>query len=337
MAGVGAAAATGGSPDADTLARLRRVANTAPLEPEPYLVQAALDSRAGKYERAERLLMHARRLNPRAPAARYLLADVWLREGKIVPALEEMAVLSRLLPGTTVQLAPALAEYARTPGARDKLAPIVARNPRLKGPLLTALAADPANAQLVLALAGPDARSSEPEMRVWQEQLLQGLLKRNQYQQAHALWRKMTAVPVDQDALLFNGSFAQVASPPPFNWKFYSGPAGLTESNNGRLRVLFYGRQPATLASQTLVLPPGVYRLRAPVTGSAARGAIFWTLKCLPAGTELMRIDATSGGREFTVPSGCSAQSLELAGEIQDMSNETDIQVGPATIERVGG
>lgn len=336
MAEVGEAAARGSAVSTATREKLRLVAGISPLRPEPYLVQAALESRARSYARAEKLLLDARLRDPRSPAARYLLADVWFREDKVIEALGEMAVLSRLIPGSAVGLVPALAEYTRTPKAREQLAPILARNSQLKVPLLTALAGDPANADLVLALAGDDARSSDPDTRVWQRRLLGGFLSRGQYGKAYFLWRKMLADPIQGQPLLFNGNFRQLAAPPPFNWDFYSGPAGVTEGTGGRLRIMFYGRESAILASQTLLLPAGRYRLRAPLSGSAPRQALLWTLTCLPGSEELMSIDAVSGVASFTVPQKCEAQSLRLVGQIEDMPVDSDVVVGPALIERAG-
>jgi hypothetical protein len=276
----------------------------------------------------------ARWRDPRSPAARYLLADVWFREDKVTEALGEIAVLSRLIPGSAVGLAPALAEYARTPNARERLAPVLARNPQLKVPLLTALAGDPANADLVLALAGDDARSSDPEMRVWQSRLLDGFLGQGKYGQAYSLWRKMVADPIQGQRLLFNGNFRQLAAPPPFNWDFYSGSAGVTEATDGHLRIMFYGRESAILASQTLLLPAGRYRLQAPLSGTAPRRTLLWTLTCLPGSEELASIDATSGAGSFTVPPKCEAQGLRLVGQIEDMPIDSDVVVGPVLIER---
>lgn len=336
MVEVGEAAAKATIPSPATRQRLRLVANVSPLQPEPYLVQAALDSRAGNYVRAEKLLEDARWRNPRSPAARYLLANVWFRQDKVTGALEEMAVLSRLIPGSAVGLAPALAEYARMPNARAQLAPVIARNPQLKAPLLTALAADPANADLVLALAGNDMRSSDPETRVWQRRLLEGFLSRGKYAQAYSLWRRMVEVPIDDHSLVFNANFRRLAAPPPFNWDLYSGAAGMTEETGGRLRVMFYGRENAILASQTVLLPAGEYRFRAPLSGNVPRRALLWTLTCLSASNELMNIDAATGAGSFTVPQDCPAQSLRLVGQIEDMPTDADILIGPALLERVG-
>lgn len=165
MAQIGEAAAKGGDPSGETMMRLRRVAAAAPLRLEPFLVQAALAQRAGDYARAEALLRQARLRNPRSPAALYLLADVYIQQGKTLEGLQNLAALSRILPETSVQLTSALAQYARTPGARSELPGILKDNPQLKKPLLNALAADPDNADLILTLAGSDARATDRDSR----------------------------------------------------------------------------------------------------------------------------------------------------------------------------
>jgi tetratricopeptide (TPR) repeat protein len=98
MAQVGMAAAKGEDPPPSALARLRALARLAPLSPEPYLVNGAIALRSGDFERAEKLLLQARQLAPRSAAARILLADLWVAQGRIRDGFGELAALSRLVP-----------------------------------------------------------------------------------------------------------------------------------------------------------------------------------------------------------------------------------------------
>lgn len=339
MTEVGQAAATGGDPGRQTLGRLQQLASLAPLRPEPFLVQAALAERAADYRKAVELLDEARWRDPRSPAARYLIADVSLRQGRVLEGLREMAVLSRLLPGTSVQLVPALSEYAHTPGAEKNLAAILAENRQLRNPLFDALAADPDNANLILALAGNSLDSRVADTRRWQSRLLSSLVARGDFDAAYALWRKFARLPEGPRPLLFNGDFRDVAAPPPFNWDFSGAKAGMTEAENRRLRILYYGRESAVLASQLLLLRPGTYRFVAPVSGQVAPQSLVWTLRCLGGG-QLMTswLGAPAGsGETFTVPvSGCAGQELELSGHAQEAPQDSDVHIGPVTIERAG-
>jgi hypothetical protein len=340
MKEVGEAAARGGNPSKATLERLRAVAAAAPLRTESFLVEGALAERAGAYGRADKLLLEARARDPRSVAARYLYADTALRQGNIVEGLKELAVLSRLLPGTSVQLVPALAEYARAPGSRDKLAGVLAQNPQLKNPLLLSLAADPDNADLVVSLAGPSTASPIPDTRAWQERLLAGLVARADYQRAYDLWRGFALLPSGSQPLLFNGSFKSVGAPPPFNWSFSTSPAGVSEPGPNGMRVLYYGREDTVLATQLLMLPAGTYRFEAPVKGDLVAGALSWTISCVNSKAPLM--DLRLGGAappagNFAIPSsGCPAQTLQLNGHVEEMPEDSDVRIGPANLERIG-
>lgn len=338
MAQVGEAAATGNPPPPTAIEQLRQLARVSPLRPEPFLVEGAIAQREGDSNRSELLLLQARRLDPRSAAARYLLADAWLREGRIVDGLTEMAILSRLLPGSAGQLVPALAEYVRTPGASDRIKKILAANPRLKRPLLGALASNPDHLELILELEGSVGSSGEERTPPWQTRLLNSLIREGQYDRAYGLWQRLTGFSGPRP-LLFNGGFRSVAAPPPFNWRFSSGGAGFAEPGDGSMRILYYGRQNATLASQLLLLPPGTYRLSVALTGTPGPGALAWTVSCVPGGerlTELVLGPPPSAQVSFEVPSSnCPAQTLELRGRSQDMPKESDLQVGPIAIERV--
>jgi len=338
MGQVGEAAAHGATVGPNVRGRLRLVSAAAPLQPEPFLVEAAIAEKAGELSRAELLLKQARWRDPRSAAARYLLADVWLRENRIVDGLGEMAVLARLLPGASVQLVPALAAYARTPGADQQLIAILRANPQLRRPLLIALAGDPQNVALVVKLSGVDERSSDPGSLVWKSRLLNALIERGDYQRAYGLWRNFAGLAPGGSPLLFNGEFKKLAVPPPFNWSYNSGKAGIAEPANERLRVLYYGRDNQTFAAQLLLLKPGNYRFEAPVRGKSSPDSLYWTLTCGSDGTPIMQLSITStpSAARFAVPAGCETQSLKLNGHEQDMPQDSDVQIGPVRIERVG-
>lgn len=339
MAQVGEAAAQGANLGEPTLERLRALAHLAPFQVEPFLVEAAVAERDGDYGRATQLLNHAKARDPRSIAAHFLSADVATRRGDVLEALREIAVLTRLVPGTGVKLVPGLAEFVKLPGSREKLATVLAENPQLKNPLLTALAEDPDNADLIVALAGKRTGPYDSDTRTWQGRLLLGLTNRGQYGRAYALWRYFSEIPQSQRPLLFNGSFREVAAAPPFNWSLSTSPAGVTETGPHKLRVLYYGREDALLASQLLVLPPGRYRFTYVLTGSPVKNALSWNLACAGSNAAIMNLNLNGGGGggTFTVPgSACPAQQLQLNGHAQESPQDTDVRIGPVDIERMG-
>lgn len=332
MAQVGAAAARGATPPPAALGQLETLARGRPLAPEPFLVHGAIALQRGDADRAEALLAQARKRDPRAPAARYLLADLYLRTGRPLPAMAEMSILYRLVPKASGQLAPALAAYAETPGAQKQLEAILDSYPELEPALLRELSADARNTGLVLALAGR-TRGRWPQGD-WQQLLVETLIKGGDYARARAVWQRLSGVEAPR-AGLFNPGFDASDAPPPFNWQLTADRGGVADASSGGLQVLYYGRADLTLAAQTLLLPPGRYRLGMSLSGEVGDArSLRWTVTCLGSGTRLLELPLPTGsGRRpaagaFAVPAGgCAAQRLELVAEGREFPKEADFRI----------
>ena len=89
----------------------------APLAPEPFLVRGVQAQLSGEQQLALRSFLAARQRNPRGIAARYFLADHYLKVGETGPGLNEISALARLVPQSLPTVAPYLAAYAKTPSA----------------------------------------------------------------------------------------------------------------------------------------------------------------------------------------------------------------------------
>lgn len=331
MAGVGQAAARGEDPGRETLAALQALAAADPLASEPFLIQGAMALRSGDLRRAERLLSEARQRTPRAPAARYLLADLYLRTGRPLPALVEMSVLNRLLPQASLQLPPALAAYAKTPGAAGQLGAIVRAYPELKPALLDQLSADAANAELVLSLAGKDPDGP------WRGKLVQALLDAGNHAKARRVWEQLSGAKVPA-AGLFNPGFEASEAPPPFNWQLANDGGGVADGGSRALDVLYYGRSDMVLAAQTLLLPPGTYRLGMRVRGDVGEpGSVRWIVRCLGGGEPLLELPLPAEAGAFQVPADCKVQRLELVAVGQEFPKQAQFSVGGLQLTRVGG
>lgn len=342
MAGVGSAAGRSQPPSGETLRQIERLAKAAPLAPEPLLVHGAIAQSAGSYRRAEELLLEARQRDPRSAAARFLLADLYRRTGRTLAGLGELPVLGRLLPGGIRQLAPSFAAFATTPGAVPELQRIVGLYPEVREALLKELSADPQNAELVLAIAGPAAQADEGAR--WQQGLVEGLVKQQEYERAHSVWARLSGVAGDQGRGLFDPTFGQSKAPPPFNWALASSAGGVAEPAGGGLRILYFGRQDMVLASQLLLLPSGRHRLQMQVAGGSGEGSqIAWTVKCLPSGSDLLRLPVSPQGAaapisgEFQVPpQNCSAQRLELRAVGSEFPQTADFRISGLDLKRGG-
>ena len=307
-----ARAATRGQPvSAATRDQVRRVAEKAPLSPDPYLIEGAIAETEGRGDAAERLLLAARERDPRSRGARYLLAERFFRTGRITEALIEMQALVNLQSRGLEVFVPALVSYAGSPGAVPQLKAFFLKYPRVEPAVLSVLARDPDNADLVLALANV----REPGSR-WQSNLIMALARDGQFARAQSAWASLSGLRLP--AGLFNPDFADIAAPPPFNWAFPESSEGIAEPDgSGGVDVLYYGRAKAILARQLLLLPAGKYRLAMNVArtdGEAA--AIRWTLRCATAGKLLAQLPLRPGpvAGQFVVPAGCTAQWLELEG-----------------------
>lgn len=344
MREVGLAAAAGTTPTTATMEDVHQLARSAPLAADPYLVEGALADKQGALNRAEKLYLEARQLEPRSVAAHYLLTDLYLRTGRSADGIRELAELTRLLPASSVQIVPALAQFARSPGAADQLRQIFRSNPQLEQPVLAALAGDPANADLILSVASPSASNPGQGPPAWEGQLLDSMIAQGSYSQAYSVWTRLAGVRNGAAGLLFNPAFRRSDAPPPFNWAFLSAPTGVAEPENGSLRILFYGRDNTTLASQILLLPPGHYRLIVPVTvTSGSTGALAWSVICLKSKAPLLRLPLSGNATtqtfagDFEIPAqDCDAQRIELDGTIEDSPETTDLRIGPLALQRTG-
>lgn len=310
---------------------VRRLAFRAPLSPDPFLIEGAIAAAAGKDEAVEPLLLAARDRDPRSRGTRFLLAERYLRSGRVAAGLVEMQSLVRLQSRGVELFGPSLAAYARTPGAVPELRAFFAKYPRAEAGVLAMLALDPANADLVLALASK-LRNPEPD---WRGTLVGSLVAAGQYARAHAIWERVSGARPGRS--LFNPAFAEHDAPPPFDWQFPQTSEGVAEPDaKGGLSVLYYGRSNAVLASQLLLLAPGQYRLAMSVEGAGGEKAVRWRLRCARDSKPLAEVflrQGTVSGR-FAVPAKCDAQWLELEGVASE--NRTTIELTIRQLQLAG-
>ena len=335
MSGVAQAGIALAPPSTETLGTLQLLAREEPLSIEPFLVEAALAVRNQDYQRGETLLTEARRREPRSPAARFLLADLYLRSGRPLPAMGEMAVLNRLIPAAATGLAPALAAYAR-PETVPQIRAILSTYPELRDPLLAQLALDVRNTDMVLALAGSRKASTPPG---WQQSLLSQLVAAGQYQRAYGLWSRFTGVKAGAPGL-FNPTFGASNAPPPFNWDLGRGAGGVADANRGGLDLLYFGREDLSLAQEVMLLPPGRYSLAMQVSGNPSANRIAWKLTCLPSNRGVLNLPLAKGGPvagTFAVDRSCPAQRLSLTAEGKEFPQRSDFRVERLQLTRVAG
>src|SRR5581483_11397215 len=307
-----------------------------PLAPEPFLVRGVQAELAGKGAVVQKAFEAAQWRDPRSLAAAYFLADRYFRTGDSERGLREVAALARLAPNGPVVVGPYLAAYAANPVNWTALRNLLRANPMLADQTLTALAAHAETVPALLALADPRSGSV-----TWLPSLLNTLTAAGKYGQARAIWARMSHAQGGSDQLIYDSSFSDRTSPPPFNWPLTSSTVGLAERQpGGRLHVLFYGQEDGFLASELLLLTPGAYRLSMQLLGDPSRAHnLNWSIWCDKAGEPIASItlDAAAAlGWRFEVPKACPAQWLKLSGVSGDVPQQTDITIGSLKLEKAG-
>ena len=338
MAEIGTAARRGDPVPLPSRQAMASVARIAPLAPDPFLVEGTIAEMAGDALRSERLFLAARGRNPRSQAARYFLADRYLKTNRILPGLVELGALARMSERASQPLVPALAAYARSPGAVTQLRRYFKAYPAVRDNTLALLAEDSRNASLILSLA---PRGLNGTVRAdWQGRLIQSLIRSGEYAAAEALWSR-TAGVADR-GLLFNPNFRASTAPPPFNWQYSTGFAGVAEpSGSGGLDVIYYGRADVTLVSQLLRLAPGRYRLAMRVKRPSRSSRLRWNISCLPSNKTLIELPfgTLSNGPvagDFVVSArDCPAQALELRGRPGDSIASEQHKISSVSFERL--
>lgn len=320
------------------IAMIDDAARKAPLAPEPFLARGVQQRLAGNSEVAIQSFLAAERRDPRSLAARYFLADLYYHGDDAARALQEIAALAWLAPDGMQKIIPYIAVYTRDRSTWPRLRAMFRSNPSLEDAALTALASDPANADVVLALADPQhvVRRSR-----WPGSLVNSLIGAGEYRKAQAIWRQAWRVQDQPDSTVHDAQFRDPAAPAPFNWDLISSSEGVAERQaGGGLHLTYYGHGDGAIARQLLLLAPGTYRLTLEIKGKAKAGALNWSIRCdkTPsrfASTSLDR--AASQGWIFTVPAACAAQWLELSAKSAGVQQRLDFAIADLRLVREVG
>jgi hypothetical protein len=334
------AAAAGQPVPKDRIEAIYEASARSPLAPEPFLVRGVDAQVAGDQRLAGRAFEAARERDPHSLAAHYFLADHYLRTNQPDAGLAELATLTRLVPNGIASVAPYYAAYAKSPGGAARVKAMLRREPEFEAEVMAVLAQDASNADLVLALANqPGHSAGDPP--VWHGKLVESLVAAGQYRKARAVWARLSGLQGGSEQGLFDPEFTGSKAPPPFNWTLLSNASGLAEGQgDGRLHVIYYGRDNAALVSQTLTLGPGQYRLGFQIDGGSTRpSSLAWKLTCLPSKQVAITIPLSAPGKpaaaDFNVGNSCPAQRLELSGSPPDFPQTVDVTISELSLAKV--
>ena len=342
---IGTAAGRGQAPSAATLARINEVARRDPLAAQPFLVAGTAALASGQRTHAARLLSAAVRHDPRDPGARLLLASILLEDGKLEAGMLQVTALARLLPGGGRPLASSLAAFARQPGNAARIAPTLNQDADLRNSVLEELAADPANRDAILQVAGSLAPTgSGRSAPAWQGRLITALVNTGDYDSARRLWSRFAGKPASP-ATLTDPSFGDRDNLPPFGWKLTSGSQGSVEPDGqGGLQIQYYGRENVVLASQLATFAAGTYRLSMQASGGGEKAgdSLAWSVTCNGAKSPLATLALGGSGNRslsttFGVPEDCRAQGVALNGVSSEFPSTTSVQISGFRVERLPG
>jgi hypothetical protein len=339
LAEVGVAAAAGQQPNSETIQQMLSTSAKAPLAPEPYLVRGVEAQVEGDQALALRAFLAARQRDPRSVAARFFLADHYLKSGQVGPGLAELSALTRLVPQSQAGIAPHLAAFARMPGSLPQIRTLLRDQPQLEPLLLYELAAEPADSNLVISIWS--GRLNEAS-RGWQQRLITSLVAAGRLEEARKVWSRFDP-GIPTGGQLIDPKF-EMRALPPFGWTLASGASGVAEPDgSGGLHILYYGRDDLVLANQLMTLKPGSYRLSMSVNGAQpAAQSLSWRVRCASSSLELASIalfpsKGNIAANSFVVPAqNCAAQQLELAGESPDLPEQADLTVSRLSLARTG-
>jgi tetratricopeptide (TPR) repeat protein len=308
-------------------------ASSEPLALESVLLAGAAASDDGDLGRAERLLIEARRRNPRSPLVRTYLLDLYAKRGRLSESALELAALIRLVPDASGGLfVQQLGYFARIPDAAAHLKQALRTDPNVRQSVLLHLVQNGTEPDLIVQIADRSKGSNQKgALEAWQMPLVDRLVDASDVDTAHQLWLVFNGQKAgSSQPLVNNGTFARPLRPLPFGWRFHESGAGVTEIRaNKSLDVVYYGREAGELARQLLVLSPGRYRLNITLSGNGSSdvSAMAWRVSCSQSGSELAALplgEVSSGTKqiasEFTVPSGCKGQWLSLVGKPPEFS-----------------
>lgn len=319
---------------------IRSAAQRDPLS-DGVFVLAALDSREqGRYREALNILQIARKRDPRNRITRLLLADSYAREARAGEFVAEALALDQLRAGTTRPLIPILAEFAKS--ASTSVDTIEAlRDSKLGEQVMANLARDTVSPELLLQFRYKPKKnglvSEQDRSRI--DGLVTPYLDANDWPAAQSLWLDFYGHPDVDLSEVTNHDFRGNLGPP-FGWRLQQSN-GIAELTSRGLELVHYGRSQWPVATQTLLLQPGSYRINfqaEPLNG--AFPPLAWQVSCLKGGEILLDLPFERSGLfelpqrdTFVVPGqNCSAQRLTLTAKVDDDSEVRSARIGSVEI-----
>jgi hypothetical protein len=311
------------------------------------LSQVALEATlSGRNGVARPIMQEVVRRDPRAKAGRiWLMADA-LRRGDLGTAAGHIERLMAIDPPQSLSYFPILADIAKQRGGERLIAAILARGPLWRTQFLGFLTTRGVAPERIFRLNTGPSGVARVGGEAAQAALIQQFIDRGDYDGAYVAWVNfLPPAALTKVTTVYDGGFAGLVGPQPFNWSFNDGEAASVGIDRGHgLHVEYSGAQTARLAAQTVLLKPGSYRFEYSAQGTgevADGGALGWRLLCLPANKPILDLPITGltdrvVGRaaRFTVPEGCNAQLLSLEATLGTFPQSRSLTIAQVAINK---
>lgn len=328
---------------------------TSPVDARFHSLLAELRLRLGEEEEAHRLFRQAHRLaSTEIHALQHLFVHA-VENGDYAEAIAHMDVLMRRWPAKAGALSPLLPQLLSQEGAYAATAEAMRSGVPWRGRVIAGLARQEEGLgiayQLLLGLDDPGHPPRPDEVA----SVIRGYVAAKRFEDAYRLFR--FTLPEEERALtgfVHNNSFVPVSSTAPFSWQYRNTRAAevrlSAEPSSAGATVRFLNAPAREVAlNQTLLLPPGRYRLVTEVDASSLRAprSLYWQIECSqPQRKELLRLAVPEGNyqnrrleAEFEVE-GCELQRIGLATDVVTDSWQNrysgHARFRTLTIERIG-
>ena len=329
-----------------TLDRVRALAEKAlvrdPLNARAFRMLGQIAATTGKSVLATTFMQRAAQGSNHESIAVYWLMRKAFDDADYPKAAYYADILLRAQPQAISLVAPVLGALSEKKEANGEVKKLLIANPLWRSSFLRALPSNVSDARtpldILLTLKDTPYPPSNGDLRFY----LDFLLQRKRYELAYYTWLQfLSGDQLQRAGLLFNGSFETEPSGLPFDWVFQSGSGVTVDITNrpdvaqGDQRALLidfgYGRVEFQPVWQLLMLPEGKYQLKGQYKGEiVGKRGMVWRVACAdgerPLGESAMILGQAANwqtfGVDFSVPSGCRAQTLRLELDARSASEQ---------------
>ena len=302
-----------------------------PADARLHSLAGELERRAGNNDEADRLFRQANRISHTEILALQYLITGAIEAGDYASAVSQLDVLLRRWPDRLNMILPALPQLLSDGSAYETVLEAMKAGAPWRSSLLSGLSRQHDGLEFAYRILMDLTGSQQPPSRNEIGAAIRAFMAAKRYDEGYRLFRfTIPEEERDLSGFVHNGVFrANTLNAPPFSWQHRNTRAAeirfSPDASSPGASVRFLDAPAKDIAlNQTLVLPQGKYRLSVELDASGLRAprTLFWRIRCLDNGRELVRLRIQEGsyqkrGLEAGFDTGpCKLQRLELATDV---------------------